>query len=146
MRGNPIEALEAHLAQKLTACENFLSATRLLHQALEKDDGEETDRLLARRAGIIATVEGLDRQIDRCRQTLRAAGGPPPLPRLDALSARIGETIRATAREEGSCAAAAARRRETLKEALQAMQHAQSGLRGYGDNLPPGPRFLNLQT
>jgi hypothetical protein len=146
MHGNPIAALEAHLAQKLSACEDFRSATRLLHEALEKDDGEETDRLLARRAGIIAAVEGLDRQIDRCRQPLRTGGGPPVLPRLDALSARIGETIRATAREDEICAAAAASRRETLKEALQAMQHTQSGLRGYGDNLPQGPRFLNLQT
>jgi len=146
MSGNGVDDLEALLAQKLAACEDFLSSTRQLRRALEEDDGDGTDRLLARRAGSIAIVERLDRKIDRCRQGVWAAGLSLDLPHLDTLSARIGETIRAMALENGNCAAAAGSRRDTLKEALRATNRTKTGLQGYGDTALQGPRFLNLQT
>lgn len=146
MSGNGVDDLEALLAQKLATCEDFLSSTRQLRRALEEDDGDGTDRLLARRAGSIAAVERLDRQIDRCREGVRAAGLSQDLPRLDALSARIGETLRTAERENGDCAAAAGSRRDALKEALRATNRTKAGLQGYGDAALQGPRFLNLQT
>lgn len=146
MSGNGVDDLEALLAQKLAACEDFLSSTRQLRRALEADDGDGIDRLLARRAGGITTVDRLDRQIDRCRQGVRSAGHSQDLPRLEALSARIGETLRAMALENGNCATTAGRRRDTLKEALRAMNRTKTGLQGYGDAALQGPRFLNLQT
>lgn len=141
-----LEELEGLLAQKLKACEAFLASTGALQKALEADDGEETDRLIARRAGLIAAVETLDGRIARCGQAFRAERRPLPPPRLEALLARIAATLGAAARENGRCAAAAGRRRETLREAMEAMERTRAGLQGYGDAGQRGPRFLNLQT
>ena len=146
MSGKALEEIEGLLAQKLTACEAFLSSTGELHKALESDDGEETDRLIARRAGLIAVVETLDRRIERCAQAIQAERQPLPPPRLEALLARIATTLGAAIRENGRCAAAAGRRREALREAMEAMERARTGLQGYGDAGQRGPRFLNLQT
>jgi hypothetical protein len=70
-----VDDLHDSLERKLTAYGEFLEATLLLQEALEKEEMASVKQLLTRREELIRDIDGLDRRINRHRPE-----GVPPSP------------------------------------------------------------------
>lgn len=143
---SPIDETGAILEQKLQACDEFLSATALLRQALEGDDLEEVFRFIQSREALIAQIDALDRLFNHQKQSVLSRHDPDALRRTAEISAEITERLREILSANQACAAIAAGRREVLKKDLAAMQQNEEGLHVYAGKAQGSPKFLSVRT
>jgi hypothetical protein len=139
---NGIVALE----KKLTACDNFLSTTLSLKQALEKDQMKTAARLIKHRGGLIATIDGLDRRISGYPQPPFPDRASADIGTMKRISEEINEKLTKALAVNNECEALATGRHEELTNELAAINREAKGFRGYIPRGKQTPKFLNIRT
>ena len=134
------------LERKSDAYAEFLSATLLLKNALEAEEMAAVNRLIERRAGLIGEVDGLDREIVRCRKAGPHDQTGETVRRTAAVSADLGEKLRQILSANRDCDAVAADRLSLLRKELLSISEKEEGLHGYIRHLEQTPKFLNVRT
>lgn len=134
------------LERKSGAYADFLSATSLLKKALEAEEMAAVTRLIERRAALIEVIEGLDREIVRCRKAGPDNQIGETVRRRAAISAGLGEKLRQIVTENRDCDAVAAERVSRLREELRNLHEKEEGLHGYTHPAGQIPKFLNVRT
>lgn len=125
----------------------FLSATLLLKKALEAEEMAAVARLIERRAELIGVVDGLDREMVRCRKA-----GPydqsweTVWKTTAAISADLDKKLRQILSANQDCHAIAADRLSVLREELLIIHEKEEGLHGYIRHVEHIPKFLNVRT
>jgi hypothetical protein len=130
------------LEYKVKVCKDFLSATLLLKEALEKEEMTRVNQLIKRRDGLIRIVEGMDHKIDRGRRSGSSDH--------KARTARLLEDLRGVLRQiisaNRQCDLIAADRCENMKKDLTIIQRKKEGLHGYNCGRQQLPKFFNVRT
>lgn len=133
------------LERKSDAYAEFLSATLLLKKALEAEDMAAVNRLIERRAGLIGVVDGLDREIVRCRKAGPYDQTGETVRRTAAISADLGEKLRQILSADQDCHAIAADRLSLLRQELLIIHEKEEGFHGYIRHVEQIPKFLNVR-
>lgn len=134
------------LERKNDAYAEFLSATLLLKKALEAEDMAAVNRLIERRAELTGVVDGLDREIVRCRKAGPYDQTGETVRRTAAVSADLGEKLRQILSANQNCHAIAADRQSLLRKELLIIHEKEEGLHGYIRHVEQIPKFLNVRT
>jgi hypothetical protein len=134
------------LERKSDAYAEFLSATLLLKKALEAEEMAAVTLLIERRAGLIGVVEGLDREMVRCRKAGPYDQIGETVRRTAAVSADLGEKLRHILSANQDCHAIAADRLSVLSKELLIIHEKEEGLHGYIRHIEHIPKFLNVRT
>ena len=134
------------LERKSDAYAEFLSATLLLKKALEAEEMAAVNRLIERRTGLIGVVDGLDREMVRCRKAGPYDQGGETVRRTAAVSADLGEMLRQILSANRDCDVVAADRLSLLRKELRIIREKEEGLHGYIYQAEQIPKFLNVRT
>lgn len=130
------------LEKKVTACEDFLSATLLLKRALETEAMPTVDHLIGRRQELIRVIDGLDRLIGHYRHT----GPSDKNQRIAGLSADLRRVLKQIMSANHGCDAIAAGRCEGLGKDIMNIRRQEEGLHGYSPAQEKTQKFLNIRT
>ncbi|MFH1081599.1 MAG: flagellar export chaperone FlgN [Pseudomonadota bacterium] len=138
---NPVNEIHHILKQKLEACNDFLSATNLLEEALEKEEMTTVDRLIGRREELMRVIESIDRRLGRYQREYPFDRTPP--------AAKVSEDINRVLKQiisvNQECNAVAAGRYESLKEDLMIIRQKEAGFHGYS-RATRMRKFLDIRT
>jgi len=134
------------MERKSDAFGEFLSATLFLKKALEAEEMAAVTRLIERRAELIGVVDGLDREMVRCRKA-----GPTDQTReivreTAAISADLSEKLRQILSANQDCHAIGADRLSVLRKELLIVHEKEEGLHGYIRHVEQISKFLNVRT
>ena len=132
--------------KKLTACNNFLISTLNLKKALEKDEPKAVAKLIKRRAGLIATMDALDKRMAYYPQPSSTDRISDDMATVGKIAEEINERLRQAIAVNQECETIAARRREELTNELAAVNREAKGFRGYIQRGKQTPKFLNIRT
>ncbi len=140
------DKLEPLLQEKLQAYKDFLTATLLLQEALEKEEMPQVTRLLAERDILAGKVDRLDQQLSHYEQVITI-----PLPTADRhrqakITDVIAEILKSIVAANDACDSQAANRCAEMKHELLMMRQKEAGLHGYGAQPQRLPVFLNVKT
>jgi hypothetical protein len=130
------------LENKVKACEDFLSATLLLKEALENEKMTRVNELIKRREGLMKIIEGLDLKIDHDRRADSSDHNGRTARLLEDLRGILKQIISANRQ----CDVIAAGRCENMRNDLTSIQRKKEGLQGYGYGRQQLPKFFNTQT
>ncbi len=139
---NHANDLDEILEEKVTACDDFLSATLLLKAALESEEMTAVDRLLGRRQELIGVIDGVDRRIGQCRHAIP----PEQKRRIRLLSEDLKRILQQIMSANGACDAIASSRCEGLRNEMIGINRKEEGLQGYARGAQRTPKFLNIRT
>jgi hypothetical protein len=134
------------LERKSDAYAEFLSATLLLKNALEAEEMAAVTHLIERRAAVIEAVDGLDREMIRCRKAGPYDQTGETVRRTAAVSAVLDEKLRQILSATQDCHAVAADRLSLLRKELLIIREKEEGLHGYIRHVEQTPKFLNVRT
>jgi hypothetical protein len=149
MASHRLNDREAALQRKLQSYGDFLSATLLLKEALDREDLAEVDRLIKRREELIGMIDGLDRRIDLHPPAVSshpdaAKGGQATTVPVE-IPAEMGILLRRILPVDRECAALAAEKCEAIKQTLMTTHHTKEGLQGYAPKTERTVQFLNMK-
>jgi hypothetical protein len=134
--------LEHILDKKIHVCEDFLSATLLLKEALETEEMTAVDHLIGRRQELMRVIDDVDRRLGQYRHT-----DPPHESRQMLMLAedlkRIFEQIMSANR---ACEAVASGKCEDTRKELVMVRQREGGLTGYAPQMNRVPKFFNVRT
>jgi hypothetical protein len=145
MTHNRLDEINRILGKKSDAYAEFLTATLLLKKSLENEDMATVTRMIERRAALIGMVDGLDRELIRCRRI-------GPYDQMEAIVRRTaavsdsGEKFRQILSANQECEAAATDQLMKLEKDLQNLHEQEEGLHGYIGHAEPISRFLSVRT
>jgi hypothetical protein len=135
---NPLNDIDHVLEQKLKACEDFLSATLLLKEALETEEMTAVDHLIGRRQELIRVIDGMDRRIGHYR--------PDKNKRSVILSEDLKRVLKQIMSANHDCDAIAAGRCEGLRKDLISIRRKEEGFHEYSRSKEKTQKFLNIQA
>ena len=130
------------LEKKVKACEDFLSATLLLKEALETEKMTAADHLIKRRQELIRVIDGMDRRIGHYRH----AGPPDKNKRRVILSEDLKRVLKQIISANHDCDAIAAGRCEGLRKEIISIRLKEEGFHGYSRSKEKTQKFLNIQA
>jgi len=130
------------LEKKVKACEDFLSATLLLKEALETEEMTAVNHLIGHRQELIRVIDGMDRRLGDYRHTVP----PDKNRRIVILSEDLKRILKKIMSANHDCDAIAAGRCEGLKNEMISINQKEEGLQGYVRGTQRMPKFLNIRT
>jgi hypothetical protein len=143
----PSDHAELALQQKLKSCRDFLSATRLLEEALKNQEMTAVGRLIKRRDELIGTIDGLDRRIGRFLKTAPPAADSAVRGRMTALSKELHQVLKLIESANEACGTLAARKCGAIKNEMIRVRHSRECVQGYAPTKPKrAEQFLNMKT
>jgi|GEM_PF-2888282 len=143
---SPSDHAELALTQKLQSCRDFLLTTRLLGEALEKEEMTAVDRLIKRRGELIGTIDGLDRRIGRCLKASRPDPGSAVHGRMTALTRELHQILTLILSANEACGTLAAGKCSTIKDEVIAIGHRRECVQGYAPTKAKrAEQFLNMK-
>jgi len=143
---NQLNDLGHSLERKLKVYGEFLEATLLLQEALEKEEMAAVAQLLTRREELIMDIDGLDRRINRYRQEGLFDRSSEITQRMGKLPEEIGRALKQIVSANQACDTIAASRCEATRKELMILSQEGKCLRGYAHKTEQIPKFLNLHT
>jgi hypothetical protein len=146
MTHNRLDEINLILERKNDAYAEFLSATLLLKKAMEAEEMTAVTDMIERRAALIGVVDGLDREMIRCRKIGPYDQIGEIVRRTAVVSSGLGEKLRQILSANQNCEAAAVDRLWKLEKELQNLREQEEGLHGYIRHAEPISRFLNVRT
>lgn len=129
------------LEKKVKACEDFLSVTMLLKEALENEEMTAVNQLIKRREELIRLIDGLGSRSGRDRQA-GLLGKSRRATELVKVLHRVLLRIISANRE---CDAIAAGRCDGLKKELTILHRKEEGLQGYARGVQRPSRFFDAR-
>jgi hypothetical protein len=141
-----VDDLHDSLERKLTAYGEFLEATLLLQEALEKEEMASVKQLLTRREELIRDIDGLDRRINRHRPEGLIAPSSAITRRMGKLPEEFGRMLKQIISANQACDTIAASKCEATRKELMNLRQTEEGLQGYAQKTERIPKFLNLHT
>ncbi len=144
---NHSDHAELALQQKLKSCRDFLSATRLLEEALENQEMTAVIRLIKRRDELIGTIDGLDRRIGRFLKTAQPGADSAVLGRMTALSRELRQVLKLIESADEACGTLATRNFVTVKDEMIRVGHRKECVQGYAPTKAKrAEQFLDMKT
>ncbi len=144
---NHSDHAELALQQKLKSCRDFLSATRLLEEALKNQEMTAVGRLIKRRDELIGTIDGLDRRIGRFLKMALPGADSAVRGRMTALSKELHQVLKLIESANEACGTLAASRYGAIKDEVIRVGHRRVCIQGYAPTKAKRPeQFLNMKT
>jgi len=134
------------LEKKVKACDEFLSATLLLKEALETEEMTAVNNLISRREKLVGIIDGLDRRIDRYRQAGLFAQDSVNRRKMIKYSEDIKRTLKQILSANQDCDTIAAGRCEGLRKDITSIRRKEEGFHGYSRSKEKTQKFLNIQA
>jgi hypothetical protein len=130
------------LERKVTACQDFLSATMLLKAALETEEMTDLDCLIGKRQKLIRIMDDMDRRIEHHRDRI-----PPDQSRqLGMVSEKLKRLLKQMISVNQDCDALAVGRCNGLREEIMDIRRMGTGIHVYGHANEKTQKFLNIRT
>lgn len=130
------------LEKKVKACENFLSSTLLLKEALETEEMTAVDNLIGHRQKLIRVIDSMDQLIRHYRH----AGPPDKNQRMVVLSEHLKRILKQITSANHDCDAIAAGKCDGLRKDIINIRGKKEGIHGYSRSKEQTQKFLNIQT
>jgi tetrahydromethanopterin S-methyltransferase subunit A len=142
---SPSDEINAMLIRKEKAVGEFLSATKLLQQALESDDQAAVTRSIKRREELMPVIDEIDHRISLCRQKDEVDRDPLVVQQVAKTTENLSEKLKKIVSANQQCHTLAASRCEALKKEMATIHQSEEGLHVYAGKTQGIPKFLSVR-
>jgi hypothetical protein len=132
------------LETKLKAFHEFMSATAMLMEGLDKESTTEIEHLIEQREVLIGKIDRIDGEIIACVKGKNFSFDAEPA--LESLVRSISEVARRASRIDDRCRRTLADRLDTLRNEISRTSNSVRQADKYRENRDSSARFFDIKT